>query len=193
MKGGAAALHFSDAPRGEIRMSRKSEISAGLLVYRRRTGVDVLLGHPGGPFWAKKDQGSWSIPKGLVESDDLLACARREFTEETGLLAEGTATELTPVRQKSGKLVHAFAVEADLDLTGWHSNEFTLEWPPRSGKIHSYPEIDRLDYFALRTALRKIIAYQWPLLMELAEQLGASRGTEQGSGAGSGASPESGS
>jgi predicted NUDIX family NTP pyrophosphohydrolase len=153
-------------------MSRRSEVSAGLLVYRRRNGLDVLLAHPGGPFWANKDQGAWSIPKGLVETEDLLACARREFTEETGLAAAGAATPLTPVRQKSGKLVHAFAVEADLDLAGWRSNEFTLEWPPRSGRMHAFPEIDRLEYFPLRTALRKIIAYQWPLLMELAEQLG---------------------
>ena len=90
----------------------------------------------------------------------------------------GPATPLTPVRQKSGKLVHAFAVEADLDLTGWHSNEFTLEWPPRSGRIQTYPEIDRLDYFDLRTALRKILPYQWPLLMELSELLGVPNARE---------------
>jgi len=157
-------------------MSRKSEVSAGLLVYRRRNGLEVLLAHPGAPFWANKDQGAWSIPKGLVESDDLLACARREFAEETGLAAEGTTTPLTPVRQKSGKLVHAFAIEADLDLAGWHSNDFALEWPPRSGWVRTYPEIDRLAYFPLRTALRKIIPYQWPLLVELAEQLGVPSG-----------------
>jgi predicted NUDIX family NTP pyrophosphohydrolase len=156
-------------------MSRRSQVSSGLLVYRQRDGIEVLLGHPGGPFWSRKDQGVWSIPKGLVESDDLLACARREFREETGLhLAEGPATPLTPVRQKSGKLVHAFAVEADLDLTGWHSNEFTLEWPPRSGRIQTYPEIDRLSYFDMGNALRKILPYQWPLLMELTEVLGVS-------------------
>jgi predicted NUDIX family NTP pyrophosphohydrolase len=161
-------------------MSRRSQVSTGLLVYRRREGLDVLLGHPGGPFWSKKDLGVWSIPKGLVETDDLLACARREFREETGLhLDEGPATPLTPVRQKSGKLVHAFAVEADLDLTGWHSNEFTLEWPPRSGRIQAYPEIDRLDYFDLRTALRKILPYQWPLLMELSELLGVPNARER--------------
>jgi predicted NUDIX family NTP pyrophosphohydrolase len=160
-------------------MSRRSHVSTGLLVYRRRPGLEILLGHPGGPFWSKKDLGVWSIPKGLVETDDLLACAKREFREETGLqLVDGPAVPLTPVRQKSGKLVHAFAVEADLDLTGWHSNEFTLEWPPRSGRIGTYPEIDRLQYFDLRTALRKILPYQWPLLMELTETLGVPKPRE---------------
>ena len=103
-------------------MSRQSQVSAGILAYRRNRGLEVLLAHPGGPFWAKKDAGAWSIPKGLVESGDLLACARREFTEETGLVADGEFIPLAPVRQKSGKTVHAFAVAADFDLTDCRSN-----------------------------------------------------------------------
>src|SRR5215472_12301929 len=114
-------------------MARKTEISAGLLVFRRTPRLEVLLGHPGGPFWARKDDGAWSIPKGLVEDGaDLLATAQREFAEETGLVAEGTVTVLAPVRQKSCKLVHAFALEADLDLENFVSNTFEIVWPPKS-------------------------------------------------------------
>ena len=115
-------------------MGRRDEISAGLLAYRRRDGVEVLLAHPGGPFWARKDDGAWAIPKGLVRPDDLLTGARREFNEETGLVAEGTFAPLKPVRQKSGKTVHGFAFEADFSLDGFVSNTFEMEWPPRSGK-----------------------------------------------------------
>jgi predicted NUDIX family NTP pyrophosphohydrolase len=148
-------------------MSRKSQVSAGILAYRRRNGVEVLLAHPGGPFWAKRDAGVWSIPKGLVESGDLLACARREFTEETGLTADGAFTPLTPVKQKSGKTVHAFAVEADLDIANCRSNHFKAEWPPKSGKWKSFPEVDRVAYFDLDTAATKILPYQQPWLCEL--------------------------
>src|SRR6266704_6612375 len=106
--------------------------SAGLLVYRWVDGEpEVLLAHPGGPFWAKKDDGAWTIPKGVVETGDLLVCARREFAEETGLEAAGPFIALAPVKQKSGKTVHAFAVEADLDLSGFASNAFEIEWPPK--------------------------------------------------------------
>src|SRR2546430_13236640 len=105
-------------------MSRRSQVSAGILAYRRNNGLEILLAHPGGPFWAKKDAGVWSIPKGLVESGDLLACARREFTEETGLTADGAFLPLAPVKQKSGKTVHPFAVEADFDLANCRSNTF---------------------------------------------------------------------
>src|SRR5438105_7648048 len=128
-------------------MSRKTEISAGLLVYRRKPHLEVLLAHPGGPFWAKKDEGVWTIPKGLVESGDLLACARREFTEETGLAVAGPFVPLSPVKQKSGKVVHGFAAEADLDLACCRSNHFDLEWPSRSGHWKSFPEVDRVAYF----------------------------------------------
>src|SRR5262245_11064700 len=116
-------------------MARKSEISAGLLVFRRKPRLEVLLAHPGGPYWARKDEGAWSIPKGLVGTDgDLLACARREFTEETALIAEGAFIALVPVRQKSGKTVQAFALEADFDLKNFASNTFEIEWPPHSGR-----------------------------------------------------------
>jgi predicted NUDIX family NTP pyrophosphohydrolase len=146
------------------------EISAGLLVYRRKPELEVLLGHPGGPFWANKDERAWTIPKGIVEGDDLLACARREFLEETGLSVSGGCLSLSPVRQKSGKLVHAFALEADPDLAGFKSNEFEMEWPPKSGRRQHFPEIDRLEWFGIEAARKKIHAYQLPLLDELAER-----------------------
>jgi len=133
----------------------------------------VLLAHPGGPFWAKKEDGAWTIPKGVVEPGaDFLATARREFTEETNLVAAGDFTPLTPVKLKSGKLVHAFAFEADLDLAGFASNSFEIEWPPKSGRRQSFPEIDRVGYFAIPVATVKIIAYQLPFLHELSRRLG---------------------
>jgi predicted NUDIX family NTP pyrophosphohydrolase len=149
-------------------MRRRVEISAGLLAFRRSDALEVLLAHPGGPFWAKKDDGAWSIPKGLAEADaDLLATAQREFSEETNLAAAGAFIPLAPVRQKSGKLVHAWAFEADLDLRAFASNAFEIEWPPRSGQRKSFPEIDRIAYFAMPAAMAKIISYQQPLLLEL--------------------------
>jgi len=154
-------------------MRRSKDISAGLLAFRRRSELEVLLAHPGGPFWAKKDDGAWTIPKGLLEpGDDLVAAARREFSEETGLTASGDLIALEPVNQKSGKVVHAFAFEADFDLAGFASNSFEIEWPPKSGRRQSFPEIDRVAYFALDLAMTKIIAYQQPLLRELEERLG---------------------
>jgi predicted NUDIX family NTP pyrophosphohydrolase len=153
-------------------MPRPREISAGILAFRRKKELEVLLAHPGGPFWSKKDAGAWTIPKGLVEAaDDIVAAAQREFTEETSLLAKGAMLELTPVRQKSGKLVHAFALEADFDLSQFASNAFELEWPPRSGRRQSFPEIDRIAYFTLPAAKLKIIAYQLPLLCELEKRV----------------------
>src|SRR5579871_3073800 len=124
-------------------MSKKS---AGVLLFRQGAqGLEVLLGHPGGPFWAKKDDGAWTIPKGLVEpGDDLLSAARREFTEETNLVAEGEMFALHPVNQRSGKTVHAFAFEGDFTLDRFASNTFEMEWPPRSGRKQSFPEIDRV-------------------------------------------------
>lgn len=155
-------------------MARKTEISAGLLVYRRRPDLEVLLGHPGGPYWARKDAGAWSIPKGLVEpGDNLLAAARRELTEETGFVADGTFTALKPVRQKSGKSVHAFAVGADFDLARFTSNTFEIEWPPRSGRRQAFPELDGIEYFGVDAALRKILVYQQPFIRELIDRLNA--------------------
>jgi predicted NUDIX family NTP pyrophosphohydrolase len=153
-------------------MPRARQISAGILAFRRRPELEVLLAHPGGPFWAKKDAGAWTIPKGLVEpGDELIAAARREFTEETNLVARGDMIELAPVVQKGGKLVHAFALEADFDLSRFASNTFALEWPPKSGRQQSFPEIDRIAYFALPIAKLKIIAYQEPLLSELEKRV----------------------
>lgn len=153
-------------------MRRSHEISAGILAFRRRERLEVLLGHPGGPFWAKKDTGVWTIPKGLVDpGEELIAAARREFIEETGLAATGEMMVLAPVSQKSGKTVHAFAAEVDLDLTRFASTMFEMEWPPRSGLRQSFPEIDRIAYFALPLARSKILAYQQPLLRELEQRL----------------------
>jgi predicted NUDIX family NTP pyrophosphohydrolase len=147
---------------------RRTQISAGIVAFRRKPALAVLLAHPGGPYWAKKDDGVWTIPKGLVEpGDDLVATARREFTEETNLTADGALIALAPVNQKSGKVVHGFAIEADYELGAFSSNTFELEWPPKSGNRQSFPEIDRIAYFALPAAKTKIIAYQLPLLLEL--------------------------
>ena len=154
-------------------MRRSKEISAGLLAYRRKNGLEVLLAHPGGPFWAKKDDGVWTIPKGLVEpGDNVIGAARREFTEETNLVANSELIPLDAVRQKSGKTLHAFAFEADLDIAQFVSNEFQIEWPPRSGRRRSFPEIDRIAYFALPIALVKILPYQRPLLEEVKRRFG---------------------
>jgi predicted NUDIX family NTP pyrophosphohydrolase len=153
-------------------MGRRDQISAGLIAFRRRREeTEVLLGHPGGPFWAKKDLGAWTIPKGVVSSGNLLECARREFREETGFAAKGPFIALAPVRQNSGKTVHAFAFEGDFDLRKFSSNTFELEWPPRSGRQKAFPEIDRVGWFAWSQALAKIIAYQQPFLHELEQKL----------------------
>ena len=151
-------------------MSR-SEQSAGIVAFRRRSGLELLLAHPGGPYWRSKDAGAWSIPKGVVQSEDLLACARREFNEETGLTAEGPFIPLKPIRMRGGKVVHAFALEADFDLSGFSSNTFEMEWPPHSGKRQSFPEVDRIAYFRVPTARRKILPAQMPFIDELVAHL----------------------
>jgi len=154
-------------------MGRSTDISAGLLAFRRMNGIEVLLAHPGGPFWAKKDEGAWTIPKGLVEPGaDLLATAKREFVEETNLSPPADFIALEPVTQKSGKIVHAWAFEADLDLSAFASNTFEIEWPPKSGRRQHFPEVDRIAYFALPVAMVKITSYQQPLLRELERLLG---------------------
>lgn len=152
-------------------MSRRTEVSAGILAYRLNGGLELLLAHPGGPYWRNKDEGAWSIPKGEVESGDVVACAKREFNEETGLVADGPLTALAPVRQKSGKTVHAFALEGDFDISGFSSNSFELEWPPRSGRMQTFPEIDRIAYFNLATARRKILPGQRAFIEELVTKL----------------------
>jgi predicted NUDIX family NTP pyrophosphohydrolase len=147
--------------------------SAGLLLFRRRAGaLEVLLVHPGGPFWAKKDQGAWSIPKGEYEpGEDPLVAARREFAEETGIVPEGEFMALAPLRQAGGKLVRAFAIEGDLDPETIKSNTFVMEWPPRSGRRQEFPEVDRAGWFTLEEAQRKLLAGQVPLIQELARLL----------------------
>ncbi len=148
--------------------------SAGLLLYRVHQGaLEVFLVHPGGPFWAGKDLGAWSIPKGEIEEgEDLLEAARREFEEETGFRPEGVFRELAPVRQKSGKVVHAWAVEGDCDAAAIRSNTFPLEWPPRSGRWMDVPEVDRAGWFDLDTARAKILEGQRGLLEELRHLVG---------------------
>jgi predicted NUDIX family NTP pyrophosphohydrolase len=150
-------------------MPRKS---AGILVYRVHYGqAEVFLVHPGGPFWAKKDAGAWSIPKGEFEEEDPLAAAQREFKEETGFEITGAFQPLAPVTLKSGKVVHAWAVEGDLDASQVHSNLFELEWPPRSGKKLSVPEVDRGAWFSLQAGLEKINPAQAGFIQELAQLL----------------------
>lgn len=149
------------------------EVSAGLLAYRRKSKIEILLGHPGGPFWARKDVASWTIPKGIVEDgDDLLSAARREFQEETGFPASGDFIPLAAVKQKSGKVVHAFAFEFDCDPAALASNTFEIEWPQRSGKRKVFPELDRAAWFELESARVKIISYQLPFLDEIQRTLG---------------------
>ena len=140
--------------------------SAGLLLYRRRGGnPEVFLVHPGGPFWARKDAGAWTIPKGEIgEGEDELAAARRETAEETGFEPEGEFLPLPPIRQKAGKVVACWAIEADCDPAKLRSNLFSMEWPPRSGRMAEFPEVDRGAWFALAEARAKILEAQIPLL-----------------------------
>ncbi len=147
--------------------------SAGLLLYRLKSGQpEVLLVHPGGPYWAKKDDGAWSIPKGeYTEGEEPLAAARREFEEETGICPEGEAIPLGTIRQPGGKLVTAFAMEGDLDAAAIRSNTFSMEWPPRSGRMQTFPEVDRAGWFGKEEAERKILRGQLPILRALWERL----------------------
>jgi len=143
--------------------------SAGLLLYRVREGtLEVFLVHPGGPFWAKKDLGAWSIPKGEIdEGEEPLEAARREFEEETGFTPEGMFRELTPVRQRSGKIVHAWAVEGDCESAAIRSNTFSMEWPPRSGRQQEFPEVDRAGWFSIPEARERILDGQQALLAQV--------------------------
>jgi predicted NUDIX family NTP pyrophosphohydrolase len=146
--------------------------SAGLLLHRHRDGkLEVLLVHPGGPFWQKRDEGAWSIPKGeLAENEDGMAVARREFQEELGTAApQGAGIPLGDVRQAGGKVVHAWALPGDLDVTRIVSNTFEIEWPPRSGKMKEFPEVDRAGWFDLETARRKLIPAQRVFIDRLEE------------------------
>jgi len=133
--------------------------------------LQVLLVHPGGPLWARKDLGVWTIPKGEFEDEEPLAAARREFEEETGAPVDGDFIALAPVTQKSGKVVHAFALEGDLDASTIKSNTFELEWPPHSGRTREFPEVDRAEWFSLEVAAEKINPAQRALLLELVQRL----------------------
>ncbi|MDY6995842.1 MAG: NUDIX domain-containing protein [Actinomycetota bacterium] len=151
-------------------------LSAGLLLYRENgPQVEVLIGHPGGPFWAHRDDGAWSVPKGEYEpGEDPWHVAQREFGEEVGKpCPPGPRIELSPVRQPGGKLVTVFAVRGDLDLDATCSNTVTLEWPRGSGRVQEFPEIDRLGWFDLVTARTKLLKGQRPLLDQLQAALGA--------------------
>ena len=152
------------------RSKRSPRLSAGILLFREREGgLEVLLGHPGGPFFAKKDEGFWTVLKGEADpGEDLQAVARREFAEETGSQPpDGTMLELGEIRQKGGKTVIAWALAGDLDPATARSNTFEMEWPPRSGRRRAFPEIDRVDWFDLEAARRKILPAQVPLLDRL--------------------------
>lgn len=153
---------------------RGSAQSAGLLLYRQREGkLEVLLVHPGGPFWQKRDEGVWSIPKGeFAENEGGIEVARREFQEELGAAApEGDVTPLGEVRQAGGKIVHAWALPGDLDVTRVTSNTFEIEWPPRSGKMQAFSEIDRAGWFDPDTARGKLLPAQRAFIDRLEEQL----------------------
>jgi predicted NUDIX family NTP pyrophosphohydrolase len=147
--------------------------SAGLLLFRKGSnGLEVFLGHPGGPLWAKKDENAWSIPKGEIEGDeDLLSAAIREFEEETGFSVTGDFIELKPVTQPSGKVVYAWALQHDVDAASIKSNLFSMEWPPKSGKMRQFPEIDRAAWFPIESADKHIFKGQAPLLKLLAEKI----------------------
>jgi predicted NUDIX family NTP pyrophosphohydrolase len=154
------------------------KLSAGILLFRRRPSrVEVMLVHPGGPFWAKKDEGAWSIPKGIVdEGEDLLAAAKREFLEETGMAIEGEFLDLCAHKQPSAKTIAAWACEGDFDPALLKSNTFSLEWPSRSGRMAEFPEVDRAAWYSIDEALMKINKGQKPIIAALAERTVQSSG-----------------
>lgn len=151
--------------------------SAGLVVWRPGADApEILLAHPGGPYWRGKDLAAWSIPKGLAEpGEGLLAAARREFAEELGLAPDGDFVPLTPCKLPGGKIVHAWLLEADLDLSALRSNLFEIEWPPRSGRTQAFPEVDQAAYVPAEAALTKIHRGQRPILEEALRVIGAGR------------------
>ena len=149
------------------------KLSAGILLFRRRpAGVEVMLVHPGGPFWAKKDLGAWSIPKGLAdEGEDLLEAAKREFGEETGMAVDGDFLELGAHKQAGGKIIVAWACEGDFDPAALKSNAFMIEWPPRSGRTAEFPEVDRAAWYSIDEAPMKIHKGQRPVIAVLVEKI----------------------
>lgn len=151
------------------------KLSAGILMFRKGGGaLQVFLVHPGGPFWQKKDTGAWSIPKGeYVEGEDPLDAAKREFQEETGLEARGQFSSLGQIKQPGGKVISAWAVEGDCDATAIHSNTFSIEWPPKSGRQQEFPEVDRAGWFALDEAKERILKGQQGFIDRLLSQIPA--------------------
>ena len=154
----------------DLKPRRRSASSAGILMYRwAGADLEVLLVHPGGPYWRKRDEGSWSIPKGeIADGEDVEVAARREFMEETGVPLSGALDPLGEIRQRGGKRVIAFALEGDGDVQTIGSNTFEIEWPPKGGRMQSFPEIDRAEWFELPSAHAKIVEGQRPLLGRLA-------------------------
>lgn len=150
------------------------KLSAGIVLYRRREArLEVLILHLGGPFWARKDDGAWSIPKGeYLEGESAFSVARREFFEETGSELIGRGLELTPAKQPGGKIIRAWAVEGDIDAASIRSNSFSMEWPPKSGHLQEFPEVDRALWCELTVARRKLLPGQRPLVDELEQRLG---------------------
>jgi predicted NUDIX family NTP pyrophosphohydrolase len=148
-------------------------LSAGVILYRRaRERVEVLLAHPGGPYWRRKDAGAWSIPKGECgDGEEPLAAALREFEEETGIRLEGDLEPLGEVKQTGGKIVRAWTIERDCDPTRIHSNTFSLEWPPKSGNVQEFPEVDRFEWFPIAEARQKLVKAQATFLDRLAERI----------------------
>jgi predicted NUDIX family NTP pyrophosphohydrolase len=160
-----------------------AKTSAGILVFRNRpaAGVQVMLVHPGGPFWTKKDEGAWSIPKGLAgEGEDLLAAAQREFFEETGAVIRGEFIDLGAHKQSGGKTIVAWGCESDFDPALLNSNVFSMEWPPRSGKTAEFPEVDKAGWYSLDEALKKVTKGQRPIIAALAQKLGVKLTKEPG-------------
>jgi len=155
---------------------RTKKLSAGILIYRRDgEALSVLLAHPGGPIFRRRDAGAWTIPKGEIEEgEEPLVAARRELGEETGFSVEGPFVDLGTVKQKSGKIVHGFAVEATVDPTKLTSSTFRMEWPPRTGKFEEFPEVDRADYFTIDKAREKLNLAQAEFLDRLVAALGSS-------------------
>jgi predicted NUDIX family NTP pyrophosphohydrolase len=149
--------------------------SAGLLLFRRSTPLELFLVHPGGPFWARKDDGAWSLPKGeYSEDEDALLAAKREFQEETGFSVDGDFLPLGDLRQPGGKLITAWALEKDVDPTHANSNLFSIEWPPKSGKKREFPEVDRAAWFPVTQARTKLLKGQVPFINRLVKKLGVS-------------------
>lgn len=153
------------------------QISSGILLYHRRNGnLEVFLVHPGGPYWKKKDDQAWSIPKGeLAEGEEPLKNAKREFHEETGSEVIGNFQELTPLKQPSGKIIYAWALEGEIDPASVRSNTFAIEWPPGSGVLQEFPEIDKGDWFGIQAAYKKILPGQRGFLDQVQDLLGLKR------------------